>query len=98
MKRPTEIKINRFQLNVLLSDEQKEGFDYVVNENVYCGNCGGACKQGVEIKDIYLDSLNDIRIEGTCKKCKGKVARILEFGENKEFYQNAMSFRKSIDN
>lgn len=98
MKRLTEIKINRFQLNVLLSDEQKEGSDFIVNQNVYCGNCGGACKQGVEIKDIFLDSLNDIRIDGTCKECKGKVARILEFGENKKFYQNAMNFRKLIDN
>jgi hypothetical protein len=75
MKRPKEIKINRFQLNVLLNDEQKEGFDYILNQNVYCGNCGGVCKQGIEIKEIFLDSLNDIRIEGICKECKGKVAR-----------------------
>jgi hypothetical protein len=38
MKRPEEIKINRFQLKVLLNDNQKEGFDYIVNHNVYCGN------------------------------------------------------------
>lgn len=96
MKRPEEIKINRFQLNVLLDDKQKEGFDYIVNQNVYCVNCGGACNQGIAIKEIILDSLNDVRIEGTCKQCQGKVARIMEFGENKEFHQKAMGFRKSI--
>lgn len=96
MKRPKEIRINRFQLNALLSGEQKESFDYIVNQNVYCRNCSGACKQGIVIKEIILDSLNDIRIEGSCKDCQGKVTRILEFGEDKEFYQKAMNFRNSI--
>ncbi|MBN2637117.1 MAG: hypothetical protein JXR61_12675 [Prolixibacteraceae bacterium] len=36
----------------------------IVNQNVYYGNCGGASKQGVEINEIILDSLNDMRIEG----------------------------------
>ncbi|MDA3798513.1 MAG: hypothetical protein PF692_05470 [Kiritimatiellae bacterium] len=96
MKRPEEIKINRFQLKVLLNDNQKEGFDYIVNHNVYCGNCGGTFNQGVEINGMVLDSLNDVRIEGACKNCQGKVARVIEFGEDKEYYQKAMDFRKSI--
>lgn len=98
MKRLIELKINRFQLNVLLNEEQKESFDCILNQNVYCGNCGGVPKQGVEIREIFLDLLNDIRIEGACKDCQGKVARILKFGENKEFYQKTMDFRKSIGN
>jgi hypothetical protein len=96
MKKLTDIMINKFQLNVLLDDEQKEGFDYLLNRGVLCSICGGICSEGVEIKEIYLNSLNDIMIRGNCKVCNGKVTRIMEFGEDKEFFKKANSFRNSI--
>lgn len=98
MKRPPEIKINLFQLNVLLNDKQKDFFDTVLAGNVFCANCGGTCKNGITVKEIFLTNLNDIHVEGTCNTCNGKVARMIEFGENKEFYDKAMDFRKSISN
>lgn len=97
MTKQADKKINRFQLNVLLNNEQKEGFDYLLNQGVFCRTCGGTCAEGVEIKEIYLNSLNDILIKGNCKVCKGKVARIMEFGEDKEFFERANKFRKSIE-
>ncbi len=76
MIKQTEIKINRFQLNVLLNNEKKEGFDYLLNKGVFCSTCGGTCEKGIEIKEIYLNSLNDIMVKGSCKVCNGKVTRI----------------------
>jgi hypothetical protein len=37
-------------------------------------------------------------IRGNCKVCNGKVTRIMEFGEDNDFYRKANDFRKSIDN
>jgi hypothetical protein len=97
MNKQTEIKINRFQLNVLLNNEQKEGFDYLLNQGVFCNTCGGTCEKGIEIKEIYLNSLNDIMVKGSCKVCNGKVTRIMEFGEDKVFFDKANDFRRSIN-
>jgi len=58
MKKQTEIKLNRFQLNILLNDEQKVGFIYLLNQGVFCSTCGGTCEKGIVIKEIYLNSLN----------------------------------------
>jgi len=96
MKRPKEIRINKFQLNILLNYKQKKSLDFIVNHNVYCSTCRGICEKGIEIKEYVLDSLNDIMIVGNCKVCNGKVARIMEFGEDEDFYKRANDFRNSL--
>ncbi len=96
MKKFKDIKINHFQLNVLLDEEQKNGFNLLLERGVYCPHCGDMCSKGIELKEIFLDSMNDIRIEGICNVCGGAVARIMEFGEDKEFFQKAIDFRKSL--
>jgi peptide methionine sulfoxide reductase MsrB len=48
------------------------------------------------VEEMYLTDLNDIRVWGRCRKCKGEVGRIFEYGENKEFYEKACRFRESI--
>lgn len=96
MDRPEEIPINIFQLNILLDKKEKEVLENITNSNVYCVKCKKMCVKGIEIKEMYLTSLNDIKICGICNKCKNKVTRILEFGENKKFFDKANKFRKSI--
>lgn len=96
MKRPPQIPLNQFQLAVLLNDDEKHFYDKVLAENVYCRSCAGNVAKGVVVTEILLNDLNDIHVRGTCKVCKGTVARIFEFGEQKEFYNRAMKFRKAI--
>ena len=98
MKRQKEIKLNDFQLNVLLSEKEKKGYRYLLDNGVYCSGCQGICKKGVEIKSVKLDGLNDIVVEGTCNACGRRVARVMEFGEDPEFFEKAMNFRKSLQN
>lgn len=97
MMNRTNIKINRFQLNVLLNNEQKKDFDYLLDHGVFCNTCDKICPEGVEIDEIFLNSSNDIMIKGKCKACGGNVTRIMEFGEDKVFFNNANNFRKSLD-
>lgn len=96
MKSIIEIPINQFQLAVLLNDEQKQIYKFMLNEGVFCTQCGDIAAKGIEVKEIYLTNLNDIMVRGTCKLCNGKVARIIEFGEDKAFYEKANEFRKII--
>ncbi len=96
MKRVPEIKINIFQLAVLLDEEEMYFYNLVLKNNVYCSRCRGAAENGVEVKEMFLTDLNDIRVQGSCQKCGGEVARIFEFGEKKEFQQKATRFRESI--
>ncbi len=92
----SEIKINQFQLAILLNDEQKRGFQFLLDEGVYCSECGVITKKGIDVQEIYLTKLNDILVRGTCNVCNSKVARIIEFGEDKAFYKKACDFRKLI--
>lgn len=98
MKLPPEIRINQFQLAVLLNDDQKDFLDAVIAGNVFCAHCGDVCNSGITIEEVFLTDLNDIHVKGTCNACNGKVARLIEFGEDQEFYNKAMDFRKSIQN
>ena len=96
MKRPPEIPINRFQMAILLDEKRKQDYQFLLDEGVICFQCGGIAQKGIVVTEMYLTSLNDIYVRGTCNVCQGKVARIMEFGEDKAFYEKACDFRKAI--
>ena len=96
MKKLKEITLNDFQLNVLLNEVEKNGYNFLLNNGVYCSGCGDICKKGVVKTAVKLDSLNDIVVRGNCAICGHEVARVIEFGEDKSFFEKAMKFRKSI--
>ena len=96
MKELSEIQINQFQLAVLLDEEERHFYNVVVEGFIYCSQCRGFAGEGVEVESIYLDSLNDIRVEGRCRKCGGRVVRLFEFGGKKVFNEKARRFRQSI--
>ncbi len=93
MERPPKIEINQFQLARLLNEQRKQFFDEVIATSVFCVQCGDTCTKGITINKIFLTDLNDILIQGTCNLCKGKVARMFEFGLEKAFNDEAMEFR-----
>ncbi len=94
MKERKTIKINDFQLHLLLNEEEQKGFRILQN-NSFCA----ACKEErplSNIQEIMLNDLNDIIVEGTCPVCGGKMSRYMEFGENQDFFERADLFRKQI--
>ncbi|NQU52710.1 MAG: hypothetical protein HQ522_09250 [Bacteroidetes bacterium] len=98
MKKLKEINLNTFQLNVLLNEQEKEAFEMLLNEGVYCMQCNDVCKDGVVDYSIKLNSLNDVVVDGDCGTCGNKVGRVMEFGEDPTFFAKAVEFRKSIQN
>jgi hypothetical protein len=91
-----EIKLNQFQLNVLLSEEDKEEYEYIIEEEIFCMKCDENCSQGVEIKEHFLNTMNDLLLKGTCKKCGTAFSHFIDFGEDPDFFKRAVAFRKSI--
>jgi hypothetical protein len=96
MDKLKEIKLNRFQLNILLDEEEKAAYDYIIQGGTYCVHCKEMCEKGVDVRDNILNEMNDILIKGICKKCNGRVSRFIEYGEFEEFRVKALKFRKSI--
>jgi hypothetical protein len=97
MKRLKEIILNDSELDMLLSEEEKSGYNLLLN-NIFCFGCGDLCNKGIVTSAVKLDSRNDIVVEGNCNVCGHRVARVMEFGENESFFDKAMHFRKSLQN
>jgi hypothetical protein len=97
MNKLKDIPINPFQLNRLLNEEQLKGYNYLLDNGVYCASCGGTCAEGVKVNEIILNSVNDILVRGTCKVCGGKVARVMEFGQDREYFEQANAFQSSLE-
>lgn len=98
MKHLDKIKLNDFQLEGLLSGEEKRSYAFIMETNVFCTNCEETCPEGVVVESVWLNHLNDIHTEGRCRFCGNRVARIIEFGEHESFYDKAIEFRKSLSN
>lgn len=97
MKRLPEITINPFQLTVLLGEVEKHFYSVVIESYVFCAQCRAVAKEGIDVEEICLTALNDIRVRGRCRTCNSEVVRIFEFGECKEFYEKACRFRESME-
>jgi len=96
MERQKDIIITESQLDILLNENERKGYEKLLNEGVYCTICKKNSREGVEVNEIHLNPLNDIMIHGTCKACGGQVTRIMEFGEDRDFYQKANNFRELL--
>lgn len=97
MKELPEIPINRFQLAVLLNEEEKHFYSFVLENLFYCIRCRGYAVEGVEEESIFLNSENDIMVEGRCRMCGGRVTRLFEFGKKNLFNRRASRLRESIE-
>lgn len=94
MKKRKTIRINDFQLHILLNEEEQK--DYLIMlDNSFCASCMEE-RPLSNVQEIFLNDLNDIMVDGTCPVCGGKMSRYMEFGEDKTFSEKADLFRKKI--
>jgi hypothetical protein len=93
-----EMSLDLVQLNCLFNREEKDAYDFLLKNGVFCTRCNTICTEGVNVASVSLNWMNDIVVEGNCNVCGQSVTRIIEFGENQEFFIKAMEFRSSIIN
>ncbi|MFP4543509.1 MAG: hypothetical protein ACLFQU_04675 [Candidatus Kapaibacterium sp.] len=94
MKRLPEYKLTRLQLYSMMNAEQKSFVDYILENNIICAHCKEPGSMGMNADEYLLTDMNDLLVKGTCKKCNGEVGRLMEFGEDQEFYNKAMKLRR----
>ncbi len=98
MTNKSEIELTVIQVESLLDEELKKNLHYILKNGVYCATCQKICEEGVSVEKVSLNNLNDIKIQGKCNACNGKVTRIVEFGEDNNFYILANEFKQAIVN
>src|SRR5690554_7047489 len=64
-----EIEINRFQLGVLLTGLDKNFYNCIIENNIYCSHCKSFAIRGIFVDTIFLTKLNDVKVYGRCKIC-----------------------------
>ncbi|WP_428744942.1 hypothetical protein, partial [Tenacibaculum sp.] len=74
-----DMRLNQIQLDFLFDENQKSGYEYLLENGVYCNTCKTTCSKGIQVKEIYLNHLNDIVVHGTCNVCESKVIRTMEY-------------------
>ncbi len=92
----SDIEINKYQLNELLSAREKISFKYLIKNSIYCPTCKKDCKISILGLKVYLDRFNDIKIVAKCQDCGTEVSHIIAFGENESFFRKAVQFRNTI--
>ncbi len=93
----TDIEINKFQLNALLNHHEKQGFKYLLQNDVWCSHC--QCNnEEVSNYKLFLDRFNDIKVSAVCSECGHPIVHIMPFGENETFFRKAIQFRHKIIN
>ena len=96
MRHLPEIKINSFQLAVLLDEVEKHFYNFVIDNLVFCAHCREIANEGVEVTEVCLTAMNDVRVRGRCRKCHNEVTRLFVFGGDEKFYERACRLRESI--
>ena len=62
-------------------------------KNVFCLNCNDAYNSEIINFNILLNDLNDLELNGFCKKCGNKVGRYIETGEMVEYANRIEAIR-----
>lgn len=96
MSDENEIEITLKDVEFIMGDNFKHFPE--LERNAFCPRCGGSLGNNVtEIIDykIFLNELNDIILEGKCKKCGEPVSRYIETGEDEEANERAESIKKN---
>lgn len=86
-----EIEIDLEDIKMIMQ-EDFVFFEKIVN-NCYCMHCSDDYSVTIENYKAYLNHLNDIILQGTCKNCGAPIGRYLETGEKRKSAEIAEHIR-----
>jgi len=92
----TRIKITEEELQKIQGDDYTIFQEKIIN-NCWCPNCRNGFNATIINYTIILDCLNDILLEGFCRKCGDRINRILETGERLINQKTIEEIRRKYD-
>jgi len=90
-----KIEITEAKLKNILGGDWGEFRERIFN-SVYCSNCDSNYDSTIINYRIFLNDLNDIILEGFCKKCMHRVARYCETGEVPGYMERITELKKAL--
>lgn len=88
-----EIEISLDDVKLILGDR----FDEVFRKSIYTNACYGCKKEfnaTLVIREIWLNHIGDIIVEGTCKDCGFKLSKYIEANNYDGAYDQAIALRE----
>jgi len=93
MPQDEEIELASMQFENLLNKEQKEAFNYLLENTVFCPNCSNICPQGVVDYITVLTDADEVLMKGKCAKCGSGVRRLMLIEEDAGFADRVKTIR-----
>lgn len=87
------ILITEDDLRYIFGDNYQDFKDKII-KNVWCGNCSKNYSATIVDYSIELNDLNDVELNGKCKKCGYNVGRYVETGENPDYVERIKRIKK----
>ncbi len=94
MYQKIKVEISKSNLLSILGEDFDEFEKNIIN-HVYCASCNSSYNSTIKNYSIFLNDLDDVLLEGFCKKCNHPVNRYVETGEVAK-YQTRISKVKKI--
>jgi len=96
VKSKIDIEISEKDVQIILENSYTI-FRSITLSSIYCTNCDKGYTGSTIGYKIILNNLNDVVIRGVCSKCRHKVGRYIEFGEDPIISKRADSFRDTLE-
>lgn len=88
-----EIEITLADVRLILGDRFDKVFRKAMENNT-CIGCQRENKATLAIKEIWLNHIGDIIVEGFCKDCGFKISKYIEANNHAGAYDQAIAIRE----
>lgn len=95
MPQDEEIELASLQFDNLLNKDQKEAFNFLLNNTVFCPNCRSICPNGVVDHITVLTDADEVLMKGKCAKCGSGVTRLMLIEEDSGFADRVKAIRNN---
>lgn len=95
MYKKIKIEISKSNL-ISIFGEDFDDFEKNIINHVYCANCNLSYNSTIVNYSIFLNDLDDVFLEGFCKKCDHPVNRYVETGEVAKYQKRIAKVKKIL--
>lgn len=87
-----EIEIQLEDVRLILGSRYRQVFEKALHTNA-CPHCQREFNAYLQIREIWLNHIGDIIVEGTCQDCAAPLSRYIEANNYPGCYDQAIAIR-----